>query len=1737
MLRRASSKKKRWITIPIVGVLTATIVAGVLYNTSETASARVSLSGIEEINQSNSLSDPFTILEIVPSYDQAKIGYLVNGEEPAWYDDTTGTKKGVYALADMGSSDERADRYVPDKTDRFAKFGLLKDKAFSWDTLDWSGSDKAYTTYGNFVQMSEVPGDNKYDYKDKHTMTDAYKKIIHDTTDPEYKEEYTLTEILKTTNTETTGEVYDNEVVYEFGQPIGGSKCIPAFAKVGTGTAGAFYPYATEISGKKYFDWNYYRPTSIVVTKEEDGTYSSNVDLEQFLAVYVDVDGLDDDSIGLDFCGVTLLDGSDWKYKDKNGLSLTITSNEQDALKDIYEEYFDPASSYRASYPDAAFVYMSEYISYEASDVSDLYYISSIETYATLNSTYGFATPNITDLNLRIFAGQDPTRYGIDLNDPLDYHEFYYRPSVSGAEYKYVADDDTKPGTHDFVSSYTEDINETFGYSGGFTNKEVFKKYVLDRDAGNQCNETVIDVVTRTYADVSTTDIANADLIYVNGGIKSPTELIATNIVKDVNDIKAEEAKAILAAVKEDKAIVVEAQALYNLSGEDTNAHKLAIALSQDSIADTNIDAMYNAFGETTAFVNTYDATHSKTGNYTKRTVFVTPSTDNTYVDVICDPDASAEYGMAFTETITGDDNLAGYSDVVSDINNEVFYLKVVYGESGYKSLGFNEKVSYGTIIRHILNYGNRRVTTKDNYKILDIEPGYSEAYEKDTSLFGKTFYNNTNGQTYTLTDTEFTKTLQTQRDIFNENWFVNNVCEKGNAPKITVTGMSTREFVGNIADLNASYDMIYIGLDTMYLNTSQGEVDKVKVKSKNTIYNDTTMNGLVYTHVGDRMSYGVGRAKKNDSGVATGSSYRTGGNDLTFEKLRDLQSYVEAGYAVILSNDFFCYDANGNITKINDAKIDVNSYMYDFAKLCLYGVNYADEDGTVHSVDIDAAINAKNYEHGYIGKNVYLVKDLDATKTFKFNNGTRDVEANNSNLTVGTSFAENKENFVNYLNIQKLDYRVYNQPVQYYDKDDKDKKVYIAKRNGDYYLDYEVELINKAAVGTPSYDCKLYIDVNADGRFSELEAQDLTDITTSSGTPATKVNGRFTLSTGTRYYISMKVPDDYRGFLSWKLEFTENDRKSSTGVDLVKKSLTGYSAVLDDSKAKTSIKVLQLTSVTNSYGALQNHLDLTSDSMKQLYNQVQDFNIDVKSESVGDFVTKVDNDKKLQYLLQYDMIVMGFSDCYSMPISGTNGRDTYEAVYAIREYILSGRSMLFTHDLNSPYYFEKQSVWGCFLNEFIRELQGMDRYGMTKENIERLEQMTGKKCTEYASRYDDDEGYTDLWGKASTKVSNSKFSLEAGTLDKLGILYAQFGKYRNGNELGDVSSFDLRRLQHDNDATWNYNFVSKKVRMVNEGQITDYPFYIGESLDIAATHPQYFQLNLDTDSRDDNFTDDTVVWYCIDGYNNGKTASYYTMDQNDVRNNYYIYTKGNITYTGSGHATIGADKIEERKLFVNTLVAAYSAGQHAPVITYKESAWNQSSTISALYEPFDVNLENDGSDSEGGALGNTVTVNFKAANNNLLNNRERVTDASGTSSYQFKKINVEYYVPDTNGAYTINGVKVSKIPANDIVLKMKVDSTGNVLDNPVTVDNIFALDNGAIYTAEIKNSYFLKTSSNADGNLVLDSHSSALYIRASMDAMDEMRTPTDATASTILPGTESFNELAINYTELYELK
>ena len=101
----------------------------------------------------------------------------------------------------------------------------------------------------------------------------------------------------------------------------------------------------------------------------------------------------------------------------------------------------------------------------------------------------------------------------------------------------------------------------------------------------------------------------------------------------------------------------------------------------------------------------------------------------------------------------------------------------------------------------------------------------------------------------------------------------------------------------------------------------------------------------------------------------------------------------------------------------------------------------------------------------------------------------------------------------------------------------------------------------------------------------------------------------------------------------------------------------------------------------------------------------------------------------------------------------------------------------------------------------------------------------------------------------------------------------------------------------------------------------------------------------------------------------------------NDARNNYYIYNKGNVTYSGVGHNKVDNDT--ERKLFINTMVAAYNAGVHPPKITYKEDAAEDANVIEYLYLPYDEAL--------GTYIDTTAEIYFDIADTSFMQGTKQI--------------------------------------------------------------------------------------------------------------------------------------------------
>ncbi|MFZ5966253.1 MAG: DUF5057 domain-containing protein [Bacillota bacterium] len=108
---------------------------------------------------------------------------------------------------------------------------------------------------------------------------------------------------------------------------------------------------------------------------------------------------------------------------------------------------------------------------------------------------------------------------------------------------------------------------------------------------------------------------------------------------------------------------------------------------------------------------------------------------------------------------------------------------------------------------------------------------------------------------------------------------------------------------------------------------------------------------------------------------------------------------------------------------------------------------------------------------------------------------------------------------------------------------------------------------------------------------------------------------------------------------------------------------------------------------------------------------------------------------------------------------------------------------------------------------------------------------------------------------------------------------------------------------------------VTTETAKVNEGILTQYPFILDDNIRINQTHDQYYTLNLEDE--------DVIVWYNLRGGNRDIEDSWY---------HYYTYSKGNVTYSGTGHTNTNFPD-EEQKLFVNTMYRAFLSSNHNPEI------------------------------------------------------------------------------------------------------------------------------------------------------------------------------------------------------------
>ena len=188
----------------------------------------------------------------------------------------------------------------------------------------------------------------------------------------------------------------------------------------------------------------------------------------------------------------------------------------------------------------------------------------------------------------------------------------------------------------------------------------------------------------------------------------------------------------------------------------------------------------------------------------------------------------------------------------------------------------------------------------------------------------------------------------------------------------------------------------------------------------------------------------------------------------------------------------------------------------------------------------------------------------------------------------------------------------------------------------------------------------------------------------------------------------------------------------------------------------------------------------------------------------------------------------------------------------------------------------------------------------------------------------------------------------------------------------------------------------------MNDGAITQYPYRMGDTISIAKTHWQWNQLAMEQDKDINGRSDgksDVVVWYCL------ANNTLYNQSPNDVRNNYYFYSRGNVFYTGVGHSTVSNE--EEIKLFINAMVAAANVTAVDPEVNFVEELNPTADIEKNRYYSTDQSAWTDG---EANVLEKTMDFYVNVKDYNMVS-----TDLN-QEDVEKQEMTLQFYIDSENG-------------------------------------------------------------------------------------------------------------------------
>lgn len=1533
------SKLRKKIVVPISLTLTGCLVvaAFVLNDSLTKVGANVAFNGISDIVSSHGKDKPFNIVEVVPDKKMASIGYLIDGQEP---DDWFGT------LAQMSDKDgagvkKRADymsglktKLAPITTDkkdntRPLYYEPYEESYVSQEGDDWSelalvDMDKINQGTEGYKMTKQEKGDYKFntDYKlsvDKDGLpTGQYRQNVDHYVFMQGEDE--TEDGSESVDTGSTGNT-ENENGNQIKAPGKRGYYSVAFTAVELPDGMTNTQYLAPDDNSQKADENTDNSTD---NTTEAGTGDDTVEKHVVYAIKSSYAIVSDKGMQ----NVAKYDPKAYIYRADNSdttspYKFVARADQMAALPEANKPDYDKYRYYTVE---------MEYVPADKITDDETYYEVDSDVPIEFNydetGEYG-AVLDTQNPYEKINTGDTSTTGLNDANEKIILHDTdgYFDIVKDSQTYTYVGE-----GKGDYVMEADKNGKLDYPvktthiyYKGGFKNNNWFRNGVFNQEGktgdDDKTANMTFKVKTVTPKELEQIDVSTIDLLYLSGSgsvLLNGEEYTAK--YNSENDITWDKVRQIVQRVHQSgimMPVIVDNGIVWPGSSADysSNIKKLAGLLSCSNFSSLNFtkDSADN-------FINwgsgiEYYKVDSKTHKYgfVIGNEYVIPRNYSPKDDVpfiLKEDFASAFIEKADENEFVNAAKDENFDEIAEYINSENTSRKKENATLGKDEYAYyDKKISKAIVLSYIISYADKRdiINPTDSLNILDIEPG----------------------------------TVKNESDALNYNklktWLGSRCPEE---KKVTITRVTSAEFIGRIEDLN-NYDMIYMGL----------VADNLNYKDGHTVYNDWKMDGLKYSNVGDIVVinpkdvvnyWGYDMLKNGHAGLldtdyinngealntqltsrkngnnadylTAPNTYRGSGNDITKQKVSELEDYIKAGFPVVFSDGFFSNDSKYK-SGINEDYIDNCSNV--FTLLC----DVKDKDNVL-KVDNKGDLKNKSNETAVLvtylttEKPEILLKEQEKVKDTDY------VEISNNQITLEFS-------------------------------------------------------INNAggADSKASFNAQLFLDSNSDGKFS----------TTNEGIDANKIkiycdgtivnpvmgdNGKYmySLNAGNyNYKLVYDLPNGYVGVMPWQLRVSQ----ATNSYRYDQKS--GYVYAKNSKGSPTKVKILQINSTLKHNEGFRGNFDMQAQKnsntrFHELLNKVKDFDLDIET-VYYDNVEKMDEVcKKLQ---TYDMLVIGFGDCYD--IDNTNGH-----LDQIKAYIQSGKPVLFSHDTtsfcNNKNDDQYNNVWGYKFNSIIRDTVGLDRYGILSNAYlkkgNRLQEGTDadfEKAKETAEKNNTDIAYEPKSNKTVIVRQNQGFT------------YADLNQYQwkdNGNDHGEY------RLYSGLDGN-DFEAKTNKAVKVNSGQITTYPFKIADEINIATTHKQYYQLDMNQDADGDGESD-IVVWYTLSNH------GVYEQSPKDVRNNYYIYTMGNVTYSGVGHSDFSNNE-DELKLYINTMIAAYSASVHEPSIYLKENADTDSNDISTLYATIDNAIEEDAANKADARLDgadSTQDVYFTVKDSNLVRNQ-----------------------------------------------------------------------------------------------------------------------------------------------------